>query len=245
MNVNVLKAGFLSVALSAAFAPAAYAQMTWTDKAFVNVTFGGQAGSHTLDTSTTFDLYEEQGTVSSTQKAGGGGFFDVSGGYKFRRNLLGGVGYSWSGSKDDAAITALVPDPVVTDHPRTVNATASGMRHRENVIHLFAAYMIPYTEKIDFGISAGPAIYMVSQDLPTGVTVTEPGPTVNQVNTQNSDKTSVGFDLGVDVTYLMSKRWGIGGLMRYSWGSVKPTGATDSLTVGGFQIGAGVRFRFQ
>jgi hypothetical protein len=42
----------------------------------------------------------------------------------------------------------------------------------------------------------------------------------------------------------VTTRVGVGGLARYTWGSVDLAGATKSLTVGGFQIGAGVRLRF-
>jgi hypothetical protein len=241
----MMKAGFLSLALCAALVPDAYAQMTWTDKAFVNVTGGAQAGSHTLATSAKFDLYDEQGTLNSSQSVKGGGFFDVSGGYKVRRNLAAGIGYSWSGSKKDAAFTALVPDPRVFDQPRSVSATAADQKHTENAIHLFAAWMVPVTDKVDLGIQAGPSIFMVKQDIPSALSVSEPGPTVTQVTTDSSTKTGVGFNLGLDVTYLMSKRWGIGALARYTGGSVNFENATDNLNVGGFQIGAGVRFRFQ
>ena len=53
-----------------------------------------------------------------------------------------------------------------------------------------------------------------------------------------------GFHLGVDVTYLVTKRFGVGGLLRYTHGSVSLEGASDALTVGGFQIGVGGRLRF-
>ena len=241
----MMKAGFLSVALCAAVAPSAHAQMTWTDKAFVNVTFGGQTGSHTVETSSSFSLYEEDGSLSSSQKIGGGGLFDISGGYKVHKNLAAGIGYSWSSNKADAAITALVPDPVFTDHPRTVTATAADMKHTENAVHIFAAWMVPVTDKIDVAFSGGPSIFMVSQDLPTALTVTEPGPTVNQITTEKSSKTSVGVNIGLDVTYLLNKNFGVGGLARYTWGSVDLPNATDSLTVGGFQIGVGLRLRLQ
>jgi hypothetical protein len=241
----MMKAGFLCLVLCAAVAPSAHAQMTWTDKAFVNITGGAQAGSHTVATSATFDLYDEQGTLSSSQKVGGGGLFDVSGGYKVRKNLAAGIGYSWSGSKGDASITALVPDPVFTDQPRNVSASAADLKHTENTIHLFAAWMVPVTDKIDVGISAGPSIFVVSQDLPTALTVTEPGPTVNQITTEKSSKTTVGINIGFDVAYMLNKRWGVGGLARYTWGSVDLKNATDKLTVGGFQIGAGLRLRLQ
>jgi hypothetical protein len=219
--------------------------MTWTDKAFVNVTGGAQAGTHTVSTAAPYDLYEEQGTLNSSQKVGGGGFFDISGGYKVRKNLVAGIGYSWSDSKGDAAITALVPDPVVEDRPRTVTATAPGMNHTENAIHLFADWMVPVTDKVDVAVSAGPSIFFLSQELPTALTVTEPAPTVNQITTGKSSKTSVGLNIGVDVAYMVTKLWGVGGLARYTWGSVDLKDATDSLTVGGFQIGVGLRVRFQ
>jgi hypothetical protein len=37
----------------------------------------------------------------------------------------------------------------------------------------------------------------------------------------------------------------VGGLARYAWGSADIDGATESLGVGGFQIGVGVRYRFK
>jgi len=240
-----MKAGFLCLVLCAAVAPSAHAQMTWTDKAFVNITGGAQAGSHTVATSATFDLYDEQGTLSSSQKVGSGGLFDLSGGYKVRKNLAAGIGYSWSGSKADASITALVPHPIFTDQPRNVSGSVADLKHTENTIHLFAAWMVPVTDKIDVGISAGPSIFIVSQDLPTALTVTEPGPTVNQITTDKSSKTTVGINIGFDVAYMLNKRWGVGGLARYTWGSVDLKNASDKLTVGGFQIGAGLRLRLQ
>ena len=241
----MMRAGFVSLALCAAVAPSAHAQMTWTDKAFVNVSFGGQVSNHTLDTSTPFDLYEEAGTLTSSQKIGGGGLFDISGGYKVRRNLVAGIGYSKTGDRSDASLTALVPDPAFTDRPRSVSATAADLKHSENVINFFAAYMIPVTDKIDVGVSAGPSIFMVSQELPSGLTVTEPAPTVNQVTVKKSDKTSVGVNFGIDVAYMLNKRWGVGGLMRYTFGSADFPNSSDKLSVGGFQIGAGLRMRLQ
>ena len=41
----------------------AQAQDRWTDKAFVNFSVGGQAGSHTLDAVETFEIYNELATV--------------------------------------------------------------------------------------------------------------------------------------------------------------------------------------
>ena len=242
--MKILKAGFLCVAFCAASAQAASAQMTWTDKGFVNVTFGVQVGSHDLDTSSAFTLYDEQGTVDTTQKVKSGGLFDVSGGYKVWRNLAIGVGYSWTSSDADAAVTASVPDPAFFDRPRAVTASASSLEHSESVINLSGVWMVPVTDKIEVGVSAGPSIFIVKQDVPSSLQISEPGPTVSTVNVNSVSKTTVGVNFGVDVAYMINKRYGVGGIARYTWGSADIEGASDSLTVGGFQIGGGLRVRF-
>lgn len=242
--MNTLKAGFLCLALCAGFASNASAQMTWTDKGFVNVTGGVQVGSHTLDTSTNFELYNEQATVATSQKVKSGGLFDVTAGYKVWRNLAVAVGYSWTGSKADASVQASVPDPVYYDRPRSVTSTAPGLEHSESVINISGVWMVPVTDKIDVGVSAGPSIFIVNQDIPSTLTLAEPGPTVSGVDVNQASKTSVGVNFGVDVTYMLNPRFGVGGLARYTWGSVDLEGASDKLTVGGFQIGGGLRMRF-
>jgi len=226
----------------------AVAQMTWTDKGYVSVSVGAQAGSHTLTTAPAFRLYDEDGSLTTSQKAGGGGFFDLSGGYKvWRNNLLVAVGVSHSGSSKDIAITAQVPDPLEFDRLRSVNASLPGASHSENAVHFSAVWMVPVTDKIDVGISAGPSVFMLKQDLATGLAISEPGPTVTGVVSAKSKKTTGGINLGVDVTYLLTKnkKIGAGVLARYTGGSVKFPGATKSLTVGGFQFGVGVRYRFR
>ena len=241
--MKTMKAGVLCVVMCAAFAPRASAQMTWTDKGFVNLTGGVQVGSHTLATSRTFDLYDEQGKVDSSQTVKGGGLFDVTAGYKVWHNLVLAVGYSWTSGKADAAVTSTVPDPVFYDRLRTVNSTASGLKHTEGVVNVSGVWMVPVTDKIDVGVSFGPSFFSVKQDIPGSLTATEPGPTV-QVAVDSASKSTVGVNFGVDVAYMINKRFGVGGLARYTWGSVDLPGATDKLTVGGFQIGGGARVRF-
>jgi hypothetical protein len=218
--------------------------MAWTDKGFVNISFGYQAGSRDLATTSSYPQYEETATVSTSQEVSGGGLFDINGGYKIWRNLAVGLGYSHVGSKSDAAITGSIPDPAVFDRPRTVTATATDLEHSENTINIIATWMLPVTDKVDVGFSFGPSFIMVSQDLVDSVAITEPGPTVTGTTIRTEEKTAGGINLGIDVTYLLNKRFGVGGLMRYTYGSVELNGATDKLTVGGFQIGAGGRIRF-
>ena len=102
---------------------------------------------------------------------------------------------------------------------------------------------MPVANKIDVGIFAGPTIFSVKQDTIPSLTITEPGPTVTTAVASTS-KTTVGFNAGVDVQYMLRKKYGVGVVARYAVGSVTLPGASKKLTVGGFQIGVGGRFRF-
>jgi hypothetical protein len=242
--MRTISISVFAVAASVLVPTIAAAQMTWTDKAYVTITGGGQAGSHSLTVQPAFTLYDEDSTLTSTQKAGGGPFIDIGGGYKVWQNLVLALSYSHVGGDNDAAIAAQVPDPVLFDHPRGVTTSLSGAKHSENAVHISAVWMVPVTDKIDVGVAAGPTIFMIRQDVPSGLTVTEPGPTVTNVTSAKAKKTTGGFHLGVDVTYLLTKQIGAGLLARYTFGSINLPEATDSLTVGGFQLGVGLRYRF-
>ena len=235
------------LAVCALSAPAAEAQMTWTDQGFVNASIGVQGGSRSLATSTEFTIYDETGSLTTTQDVGGGAFFDVSGGYKVWRNLAVGIGFSRVGSEADVAVQASVPDPGVFDRPRAATANVSGSQYSELAIHLSGTWMMPVTDKVDVGFAFGPTIFLVSQDMPTALTpdnISEPGPTIQQIGLTSVDNTTVGVHFGLDATYLVTPRIGVGVLVRYSVGSADLAGATDGLTVGGFQIGGGLRLRF-
>ena len=240
----MMKAGIVALCVCAAPQLAAAQTMQWTDKGYVSVNVGVQVGSHDLSTSSTFSLYDETATVATTQKIKGSTFFDVGGAYRvWGNNLLAGVTFSRTSTDADVALTASIPDPAVFDRPRAVTATLSNAKHTENVVHINAIWMIPVANKLDVGIFAGPSIFSVKQQAVGTPTVTEPGPVVSTPFTEIK-KTSAGFNAGVDVQYMVAKKWGIGGIARYTWGSADIAGATEKLTVGGFQIGAGARVRF-
>src|SRR4051812_1070178 len=120
LNLKTITAGCLSFALCAFAAAPASAQMKWTERGFANVNFGVQEQSRTLDTSSTFSLYDEDGTLATTQPIDGGALFDIGGGYKVWKNLAVGLGYSRVQSDGDVTIAASVPDPNFFDRHRPV-----------------------------------------------------------------------------------------------------------------------------
>jgi hypothetical protein len=244
MTKSTLITAAAAVAITTMLAPSAHAQMQWTDKGFVSVNFGAQAPSRTLDTNTTFDIYGETASQVTTQDVGGGAFFDFSGGYKVWRNLVAGIGFTFVGSSADLIVNAQIPDPDFFDRPRPVTVTLPDAKHRQTAINLTGTWMMPVTDKIEVGFQFGPTIFLVSQDVPGTIQVAEPGPTVTSAALIKDDHTTVGVHFGIDATYLITPRYGAGALIRYSVGSVDIEGADDNLTLGGFQIGAGLRVRF-
>jgi opacity protein-like surface antigen len=238
--LKMMKAGLLAVGLFA-YATPAQAQMTWTNKGFAAVDFGIQAGSHTFDTSTEFPLYDETATLKTSQKGKSGPMVDFRAGYKVWSNLLIGAGYSWTSGKSDVAINASIPHPAEFDKPRAVSLTAADASHTEGALNVSAIWMVPVTDKIDVGIMGGPTVFFVKKDVVTELVVTEPGPAATGTITEASE-TGVGYHIGLDVQYAINQRLGVGGLARYSAGKVDVTGG--EVTVGGFQVGGGIRIRF-
>jgi Outer membrane protein beta-barrel domain len=244
LKLKMIKAGCLSFVLCGLAAAPASAQMTWTDRAFANVNFGLQEQSRTLETSSGFELYGEGGSLTTTQPIDGGALFDIGGGYKVWENLAVGLGYSRMQSDGDVAIAASVPDPNFFDRHRPVTGVTNA-EHSEHAIHLQGTWIMPVTDKIDVGFSFGPTIFMVGQDVATSITVTEPTPTLASTTITREDHTTVGINLGVDLNYFFRPNIGAGVLARYTYGSVDLDSVGESLTVGGFQLGFGLRYRFK
>ncbi len=73
------------------------------------------------------------------------------------------------------------------------------------------------------------------------------GPTIAPDVGENSDG-AVGINVGADVTYMVTKRFGAGLLLRYAKSTAKleppDTDTPVKVRAGGFQVGAGLRVRF-
>ena len=221
----------------------ALAQNQWSDKAFVNLSAGLQIGTSDVTSVQTFDLYAEPGTLTSALDIKGGLFFDGQAGYRIRRNLALGLSVSFTEGKSEATINASIPHPIFFDQNRAVGATAEDLMHREVWVAALVTYVMPVTDKIDVFFSGGPAMVQVQQEVPTGATVTEPGPTLSGVTVTKFNKSAIGFVVGADVRYMITNRIGLGALAKFAAGSVDLDDNTK-VDAGGFQIGGGVRIRF-
>jgi hypothetical protein len=231
------------------FGTTAEAQMRWEDRGFVNASVGSQAGSDDLSVDVGRDVYDERMSIQSSVDGGGGALWDVAGGYRVWRNLVVGLGYSRFANDNDVTATITIPNPLVTDAPRSGSA-AAGLEHSETAVHFIASWMIPVTDKIDVALFGGPSIFSLTQDVITDVAFTEVGSPFTSVDiggptVTEASATGVGVNIGADVTYLVARRVGVGGFLRYTGGNVSFDEAGGfEMTAGGVQIGFGVRYRF-
>jgi hypothetical protein len=221
----------------------ALAQMQWTDKGFIAVSGGVQVGSSDVANDGKFEIYGEDATFASAQDVKGGPFFDVQAGYRVWRNLAIGASFTTLSSKSDAAISASIPDPIKFDSLRDAAADVTDLQHKETWVAGLLTWGMPITDKLDVLFSGGPAFVTVSQEIPTGVTVGEPGPTLSNVTVTEFSESGIGFVVGGDVRYMVTSRFGIGLLAKFAAASVDIADGVK-LDAGGFQIGGGIRVRF-
>ena len=104
---------------------------------------------------------------------------------------------------------------------------------------------------LDIGIFGGPTFFIVDQDLATEVEFTHAFPfdtaSFTGVTTSSESESGIGFNVGIDVGYYFSPTLGVGGMARFTRGTVdfiSVDGGSASATVGGLNVGGGLRVRF-
>ena len=231
----------MTAALLLAADTPAFAQTTSTGpNGFVNVSFGAQPQQRTVAASVKTTIFDEQAEFNADHEISNGPFFDISAGHMVMDTLIVGAGFSSFGSKGNASGTASIPDPLFVGRPTLVPIEGSDLERSELGFHFMAVWFRPLTKKIDLSIAGGPSIFHVSQQFVSG-SVAE-GTQVVTFGVDDQSGVGIGINVGGDVTYLLTPRYGIGLLLRYTWASVGLDAA--DVTVGGFQGGLGLRIRF-
>ena len=249
-NVKSAVAASVLTTVMAVGATPASAQMQWVGRGIVTVGGGLQTGSQSVSTLSTQEIYEEQATFEARQEIESGPFFDVSGGIRVWRNLVLGVGYSRFSDSGSAVVNARFPHPLVFDAFREVSATADGLDHSEQAIHVIATWMIPMTDKIELGVFGGPSFFTVEQAYVSDLAFSEVGPPYTEVAVDaparaEASESAVGFNVGAEMTYLVTSRVGVNLFGRYTRATAKFEGVEGGeIKAGGPQVGIGLRFRF-
>jgi len=220
-------------------------------KGFVSVDGLFQATSNDFDTAVTFPVNAENGEFTADYTVKNGPAFDVSGGAMVWRQLGVGVGVSRFSRDTPARLTAEIPHPFFFNRPREVSGDVGGLKREELAFHVQARGVFPLSPRLQLAVFGGPSFFKVKQGIITDFDYDETYPydtaTFRSATTEEVDESVVGFHAGADVSYFFTQNAGVGGIVRYAGASIDvtaPDGDTVDVSVGGLQVGAGLRLRF-
>lgn len=224
---------------------------TWADRGYINVGWGVESGSSAMTGTTTFPIYEETATVTSSSTFTSGSLFDVGVGLRVFRNLTVGASYHQEQNDTDGKLTGSIPSPVIFNRPRTLDLNVSGLDRKESAVHLQFGWVVPINEKLDVLVYGGPSFFRMEQEAVSNLGPPSEGATVSftpAVVTQKKSET--GYNVGADATYILwqndSVRVGAGGFVRFTQASteIDMLGTSQPTDMGGVQFGFGARLRF-
>ena len=217
----------------------------------LGVSGGVQQAAEDVSDRFTFAKNVETETVDVTYPMKPWAFIDLAAGYRMWNNLGVGVAVSVTSGNGKAEVTASVPHPFFFNQPRTVTGTENDIAHSETGVHLQLQYLVPATGHLHFILEGGPSWVNVEHEVVTDVTVTESYPydtaAFGGAVTKSTKGSAVGFNAGIDVTWLFAESVGVGGVVRYTRADVDlkaVEGRSLTLKAGGLQGGVGIRVLF-
>ena len=229
---------------------AARADAQWNG--FVNVNGSVQTDDRAATHRLTDTVFQETATYDATMISPGGTVLDAWVGARVWGDLGVGIGATVLNARGTIAVSGSVPSPLFTNRHREASALERpGLNHQQIGVHLPLVYMIPVSERVHVAVSAGPSWFQLRHDaLATVTRGDEVAPytavSLTDFTTAVEKGTGIGYNAALDVTYLLTRYFGVGLFLRYTGGSVEmpfPDGP-QSVEVGGVQAGAGLRLRF-
>ena len=231
----------------------------YEQRGFVQVGGGAQSGSHTIASTSTFTIYDEQATIAGAQEYTGGAIWNIGGGARVWKNLVATLNYTRKSDSIESNIVASVPHPAILNRPRQTSLQVDELKHSENAYHLSAMWMVPFNEDLTLSFGGGPSFVNVSHEFVGSAQVQETGNppefatvAIQDVTITRGRKTGTTVNVGADLTYNLPVDLGQVGRLgatlgfRYAGGEVtlaNPTGDVD-VKYGGVQFWGGLRVSF-
>ena len=219
-------------------------------KWFMSIGGGVQLATSDLTDQFTFEAHAETGTTSVEYVTKAAPMIDVGVGRKFWKTGGLAVGVSHSSYSGPVRTESDVPHPFFDDSDRHVSGEAGDIGRSETSIHA-QLFWVREHRKWRTRVRGGLTFFNVSQDVVTEVDVIETYPydtaEFRGVTTEAADGSGLGFNVGVDVAWMYTPQFGVGGAVRYTRGSVDLNvsgGRSVSTDAGGVQAVAGIRFAF-
>jgi len=214
----------------------------------VAIEFGGRMTSMSFTQSITFEAFSEQGSLVTNYALKHSPFVDGGVTVRVWRSLGAGMAVSSLHDSFGAQITALIPHPIIANQPRTVTGDAP-VTYREVAAHLQAVYWWQHGRRLGASFFGGPSVIRSDQDFVSDVSYSQTFP----YNTASFEGATVvrqrtsatGFNAGGQVGWTIAGPFGITALARYSRVvNHFPTIGTETVRVGGLNLGAGLQLLF-
>lgn len=242
--------GFAATADAQLRVPAATQGPRWRTTIGIN----GGIQPTTGNESQTFKVQKnlEDAPVTTSLSPGTAQLIDIGVGLMPARGRLGvNVNVALTSRQFGGNVSAQIPHPFFFNTLRPVSGSVSSLPESGLAVHIGAAYQIWTSTRFDLTGSAGPSFFRVTQDVVTDVTYTETYPydtaTFASAPSTRTTASAWGVNAGADLTWKLSRRLGVGALVRYAHGSVTltPSAGNDvSANVGGLQLGGGLRLLY-
>jgi hypothetical protein len=240
----------LWVCVVASIASPAFAQ-SWSERVHVSINGAFQPTSNDFSDRFEFERYLETGSTDVDYPIEGGFVFDAGAGVRLWKNLGAGVSVSYFTRSDTASTTTSVPHPFFFNRPRTVTGDATDLTRKETVAHVQAMYLVNPGGRLRMIFSGGPSFFSVEQDMVSEVVITETFPfdeaAFGSARREQAKGSKTAFNVGADVLFMLSSKFGVGGIVRFSRASVDLDGPGDrtiAVDAGGVYAGGGVRLLF-
>jgi hypothetical protein len=207
-----------------------------------------QSFTHAL-TTRLFVPDPESSTIETSYDVPEKGGFDAGVAVRVWRALTIGATVTRIRSDADAAVTIRVPYPFLFEQYREATGTAPDLERDELALHGQIGVLLPVTPRLHVLAAVGPTFVRVRQEIVSNVSITYDYPydaALFRSSVANAqDDSAVGFNAGVDVSFMFSPRVGAGGILRYSRTTIG-SDAVEGLShrAGGLHVGGGIRVGF-
>jgi hypothetical protein len=231
----------------------------------ISANIGQQASTTIVTQQQTFDRYFEQGSFTFERTVPKALIYDFGIEVRLWRSLHAGAALSVFDTTGTGTVTARAPHPLQFNKPRTITGDISDTTRREVGQHFMVGWNISTgatgagprrsaSRGLDFTLFGGPSIFVTDQlFVPSLMLSLEkevfpfdelafPG-----ALTETLRENVLGYNAGVDMTWRLTNKIGVGLLLRYSHGKKEftPTDAQPvEVTVGGLHAGGGLRVLF-
>ena len=192
----------------------------------------------------------EEARFENSYRGKSGPSFAVAGILPVWRRLEAGLGVQRFSRSTPVHIQASVPHPFFFERDRTFEGDTGAATRKELAVHLHLATSLDVGERFLLRAFGGPTWFDVRQGLISDVTVAEEYPydtaSFRSAAIREGTGSGVGGHVGGDLSYFLTRQFGIGGTVTFSTGrvSVDAGSGRRKIDAGGVSGGAGVRVRF-